>query len=91
MSPAAPTSPHRIAVVGGDGIGPEVIAEARALVEVVGAATGAGFALEEIPCGGKFYLTHGSRDTGPIKRSRGHAASSMSFWKTTFSARAPKP
>src|SRR5262245_50963896 len=53
---------YDLVLLPGDGIGAEVIAEARALVEIVGAATGASFALDEIPCGGRFYLEHGSRD-----------------------------
>jgi isocitrate/isopropylmalate dehydrogenase len=53
---------YELVLLPGDGIGPEVIAEARALVGAVGTATGAGFALDEIPCGGKFYLAHDGRD-----------------------------
>src|SRR5262245_11473957 len=53
---------YDLVLLPGDGIGAEVIAEARALLDVVAAATGAGVAIEEIPCGGKFYLEHGSRD-----------------------------
>ncbi len=55
-------SSYDLVLLPGDGIGAEVIAEARALVELVGAGTGIGFALEEIPCGGKFFLEHGARD-----------------------------
>jgi len=46
----------------GDGIGAEVAADARALLELVAERTGVGLALDEIPCGGRFYLEHGSRD-----------------------------
>src|SRR6185503_8487919 len=53
---------YDLVLLPGDGIGVDVIAEARALVELVGAATGVGFAIDEIPCGGRFYLEHGSRD-----------------------------
>ncbi|MDB4963164.1 MAG: 3-isopropylmalate dehydrogenase [Myxococcales bacterium] len=53
---------YDLVLLPGDGIGPEVMAEARALVDVVAQGTGVGFHLEEIPCGGKFYLEHGSRD-----------------------------
>src|SRR6478736_5601958 len=48
---------YELVLLPGDGIGVEVVAEARALVEMIG-----GFTIEEIPCGGKFYLEHGSRD-----------------------------
>src|SRR5262245_3757717 len=67
---------YDLVLLPGDGIGAEVIAEARALVEVVAGATGAGFALDEIPCGGKFHLAHGSRDwpEGAEERCRAAAA-----------------
>jgi 3-isopropylmalate dehydrogenase len=68
---------YDLVLLPGDGIGPEVIAEARALVEIVGAATGAGFALEEIPCGGKFYLQHGSRDWPEGAEERCRAADAI--------------
>lgn len=64
MSPPAraPKATYDLVLLPGDGIGVEVLAEARSLVEQVGRALGVGFALEEIPCGGQFYLQHGSRD-----------------------------
>jgi 3-isopropylmalate dehydrogenase len=64
MSPAGrtPKATYELVLLPGDGIGIEVIADARALLEVIGPAIGVGFALDEIPCGGKFYLEHGSRD-----------------------------
>jgi 3-isopropylmalate dehydrogenase len=68
---------YELVLLPGDGIGAEVIAEARALVEVVGAATGAGFALDEIPCGGKFYLEHGSRDWPEGAEARCRAADAI--------------
>jgi isocitrate/isopropylmalate dehydrogenase len=46
----------------GDGTGPEVLAQGLRVLRVVGARTGVDFAVEEIPCGGQFYLKHGSRD-----------------------------
>src|SRR4051812_20531976 len=58
----APKSTYELVLLPGDGIGVEVIADARALLEVIGPAIGVGFELEEIPCGGKFYLEHGTRD-----------------------------
>ncbi len=53
---------YRITILPGDGIGVEVAAHAQALLELVGNRLGIGFVLEEIRCGGKFYLEHGSRD-----------------------------
>jgi len=68
---------YDLVLLPGDGIGAEVIAEARALVEVVAAASGAGFALEEIPCGGRFYLAHGSRDWPEGAEDRCRAADAI--------------
>jgi len=62
MSSRAPKSTYELVLLPGDGIGIEVIAEARALLEQIGPAIGVGFNLDEVPCGGKFYLDHGSRD-----------------------------
>ncbi len=53
---------YEIVMLPGDGIGVEVSAHARALLDKVAAATGVTLSVEEIPCGGKFYLEHGSRD-----------------------------
>lgn len=53
---------YDLVLLPGDGIGIEVVADARALLDIVAAGTGLQFALEEIPCGGKFYLAHGTRD-----------------------------
>jgi isocitrate/isopropylmalate dehydrogenase len=53
---------YDLVLLPGDGIGVEVIAEARALLDIVASRTGVRFAIDEIPCGGKFYLEHGSRD-----------------------------
>jgi isocitrate/isopropylmalate dehydrogenase len=64
MSPAgrAPKATYELVLLPGDGIGVEVIGDARALLEVIGPAIGVHFAVEEIACGGKFFLEHGSRD-----------------------------
>ncbi len=53
---------YDLVLLPGDGIGVEVIAEARALVDLVGATLGITFAMEEIACGGKYFLEHGTRD-----------------------------
>ncbi len=57
-----PKASYDLVLLPGDGIGAEVMAEARALVDIVRDHTGVGFHLDEIPCGGKFFLEHGSRD-----------------------------
>jgi 3-isopropylmalate dehydrogenase len=53
---------YRIVLLPGDGIGTEVAAEARSLLEAIAGATSISFDIEEILCGGKFFLDHGSRD-----------------------------
>ena len=53
---------YRIVLLPGDGIGIEVAAEARALVDLVAARSGVELAVEEIRCGGAFYLEDGRRD-----------------------------
>jgi len=50
---------YTLVVLPGDGIGAEVAADAVALVERVGKAIGVTFAIDEVPCGGKYYLEHG--------------------------------
>lgn len=55
-------STYHVAVLPGDGIGVEVAAEARALLERIGGAIGVRFAIDEIPCGGRFFLKNGERD-----------------------------
>ncbi|MGN6104589.1 MAG: isocitrate/isopropylmalate dehydrogenase family protein [Kofleriaceae bacterium] len=68
---------YDLVLLPGDGIGVEVIAEARALVELVAASTGVKFSLDEIPCGGKFYLEHGSRDWPEGSEERCRAADAI--------------
>ncbi|WP_428262587.1 isocitrate/isopropylmalate dehydrogenase family protein [Haliangium sp.] len=53
---------YQVVVLPGDGIGPEVAAQARALLEDLAPRLGLGLDIDEIPCGGRFYLEHGSRD-----------------------------
>jgi isocitrate/isopropylmalate dehydrogenase len=53
---------YRIALLPGDGIGPEVLAQARRVLDCVASRAGVDFAFEEIPCGGRYYLEHGGRD-----------------------------
>ncbi|HTJ44531.1 MAG TPA: isocitrate/isopropylmalate family dehydrogenase [Kofleriaceae bacterium] len=53
---------YDVVLLPGDGIGVEVAGDARALVEAIAPAIGVSFAIDEIPCGGRFFLEHGSRD-----------------------------
>lgn len=55
-------SSYSLVVLPGDGIGVEVCRQARALLGTVSERTGVGFDIEEIACGGQFYLEHGERD-----------------------------
>jgi isocitrate/isopropylmalate dehydrogenase len=61
-TPRTPKSSYEIVVLPGDGIGVEVSTQACALLDVVQARTGVTLNVDEIPCGGRFYLQHGSRD-----------------------------
>jgi 3-isopropylmalate dehydrogenase len=60
MSPRAPKASYDLVLLPGDGIGIDVIAHARALLADLASALGVQFAIDEIPCGGKYYLDHGS-------------------------------
>jgi 3-isopropylmalate dehydrogenase len=60
--PAAPESavPHDVVVLPGDGIGPEVVAAARDLLEAVGRRFDLEFELAELPVGGVSIDEHGT-------------------------------
>ncbi len=77
LTARAPKASYDLALLPGDGIGAEVMAEARLLLEVVGGATGVGFALDEIPCGGRFFLEHGTRDWPDGAEDRCRAADAI--------------
>jgi 3-isopropylmalate dehydrogenase len=72
-----PKATYDLVLLPGDGIGAEVMAEARTLVEQVSAATGVGFAIDEIPCGGAYYLAHGARDWPEGSEQRCRAADAI--------------
>lgn len=55
----AVTADVRLALLPGDGIGPEVLGAARAALEAVEDAAQARFVFDEIPCGGRYFLEHG--------------------------------
>ena len=48
-----------VAVIGGDGIGPEVISAARRVLEAAGRRHDLGFAFEEFGWGAEYYFQHG--------------------------------
>ncbi len=74
---STPKSRYDLVLLPGDGIGAEVMAEARTLVELVGSDLGIELALDEIPCGGKYYLDHGSRDWPEGAEERCRAADAI--------------
>lgn len=49
---------YRVVVLPGDGVGPEVIAQATQLLRTASTLSQVKFELEEIPCGGHYYLEH---------------------------------
>ncbi|MEO6771993.1 MAG: isocitrate/isopropylmalate family dehydrogenase [Kofleriaceae bacterium] len=65
MSQHAPKTTYELVALPGDGIGIEVVAAARALLEAIAPALGVTFAVDEIPCGGKYYLDHGRERDWP--------------------------
>ncbi|HLL20520.1 MAG TPA: isocitrate/isopropylmalate dehydrogenase family protein [Kofleriaceae bacterium] len=73
----SPKSTYNLVLLPGDGIGAEVIAHARQLVDIVAATAGVQFALDEVPCGGKFYLEHGTRDWPEDAEARCRAADAI--------------
>jgi 3-isopropylmalate dehydrogenase len=50
---------YSVALLPGDGVGLEVAAQARRVLARVTERTGVRFEIEEIPCGGLYYLEHG--------------------------------
>ncbi|MCS6937120.1 MAG: isocitrate/isopropylmalate dehydrogenase family protein [Candidatus Bipolaricaulota bacterium] len=53
-----PKQSYSIVVLPGDGVGPEVIAQALKVLRTVGEQTQMRFEIEEIPCGGWYYAQH---------------------------------
>ena len=77
MSTRPPKATYDLVLLPGDGIGVEVIADARALLEAMAPKLGVTFGLTEIPCGGKYYLEHGSRDWPEGAEERCRAADAI--------------
>lgn len=53
------TGPFRLVLLPGDGAGVEVMTQAKQVLRRVSDVFGPQFDLEEIPCGGQYYLQHG--------------------------------
>src|SRR5438128_5208373 len=51
---------YNIIALPGDGIGPEVLSCALRVMNAGGALFGVDFNVEEIPCGGHYYVEHGA-------------------------------
>ncbi|MCA9676689.1 MAG: isocitrate/isopropylmalate dehydrogenase family protein [Myxococcales bacterium] len=77
MQSQSPKDVYSLVLLPGDGIGVEVIDEARALLALVEPRLGVRFALDDIACGGKFYLEHGSRDWPDDAEARCRAADAL--------------
>ena len=58
----SPKPTYDVVVLPGDGIGVEVAADARALLDALAPKLGVQLAITEIPCGGRYYVEHGERD-----------------------------
>jgi isocitrate/isopropylmalate dehydrogenase len=59
------TMPYDIALLPGDGIGPEVMAESQKILTTLEEIFAFDFRFESIPCGGKYYLEHGRKNDWP--------------------------
>jgi isocitrate/isopropylmalate dehydrogenase len=73
----APKASYDLVLLPGDGIGVEVIGHARQLLEIITSGTGVAFSIDEIPCGGRFFLEHGSRDWPEDAETRCAAADAI--------------
>jgi isocitrate/isopropylmalate dehydrogenase len=53
---------YKLVTLPGDGTGPEVMAQGMRVLNAVSEPLGLKWDVEEIPCGGQFYLKDGTRD-----------------------------
>ena len=54
--------PYTLVTLPGDGTGPEVMAQGMRVLDAVSKPLGIEWQIEEIPCGGQYYLEHGDLD-----------------------------
>lgn len=54
--------PYQLVTLGGDGTGPEVMREGLRVLHAVSEVSGVEWTIDDIPCGGQYYLEHGDRD-----------------------------
>src|SRR5688572_14056153 len=50
---------YHVVLLPGDGTGVEVAEKARRVLDLIAQKTNTAFQIEEIPCGGQYYLEHG--------------------------------
>ncbi|MCA9704971.1 MAG: isocitrate/isopropylmalate dehydrogenase family protein [Myxococcales bacterium] len=53
---------YTLVTLPGDGTGPEVMAQGMRVLQAVSEPLGIAWEVDEIPCGGQYYLEHGDRD-----------------------------
>ena len=53
---------YSLVTLGGDGTGPEVMAEGMRVLHAVSEPLGITWDIDDIPCGGQYYLEHGDHD-----------------------------
>ncbi|MEM9462038.1 MAG: isocitrate/isopropylmalate family dehydrogenase [Myxococcota bacterium] len=53
---------YTLVTLGGDGTGPEVMAEGMRVLHAVSQPLGIAWEIDDIPCGGQYYLEHGDSD-----------------------------
>jgi 3-isopropylmalate dehydrogenase len=56
---------YQVIVLPGDGVGVEVAKEARRVLSLVAEKTNTALDIEEIPCGGQYFLAHGKQRDWP--------------------------
>ncbi len=54
-----PRTTYSVVLLPGDGVGIEVAREAKRVLDLVAEKTDTHFAVDEVPCGGQYYLAHG--------------------------------
>jgi isocitrate/isopropylmalate dehydrogenase len=53
---------YKLVTLGGDGTGPEVMREGLRVLNAVSSALDVSWSVDDVPCGGQYYLEHGDRD-----------------------------
>jgi isocitrate/isopropylmalate dehydrogenase len=53
---------YKLVTLGGDGTGPEVMREGLRVLNAISSALDVSWNVDDVPCGGQYYLEHGDRD-----------------------------